>query len=360
MAASFMCITGSEAADDDGGAIDWAAAARVDTLVILMGMSNLEAIMSRLAGAGHDRDTPVAVIRWGTRADQQVLRATVGTVARAAKVAEISAPAIVVVGKVAALADELAWFRPGPLAGRRVVVTRARAQASDLAARLEALGALVVEAPVIAVRARTDDLTRDDRLSSRWDWIVFTSANGVQGFFDVLQEVGKDARALSDTKVAAIGPATAAALADRGLIVDFVPSRGTGEVLAEEIDRVSGARILLPVSSLTDERLASALRKRGGLVEQVAVYENVQQPLDAERLREVLEADAITVASGSAARNLHSALGETSLPSSTKLVSIGPESSKAAVECFGRIDREAEEPSIDALVEAVVEELTWD
>ncbi|MEX1102821.1 MAG: uroporphyrinogen-III synthase, partial [Dehalococcoidia bacterium] len=137
-------------------------------------------------------------------------------------------------------------------------------------------------------------------------------------------------------------------------------SRGTGETLAAEIDGVSGARILLPVSDLTDDRLANALRKRGGLVEQVAVYENVHEPLDAERLRDVLEADAVTFASGSAARNLRSALGERSLPDTTKLVSIGPESSRAVRECFGRLDREAAEPSIDALVEAVLEELTWD
>ncbi|MEX0782030.1 MAG: uroporphyrinogen-III C-methyltransferase [Dehalococcoidia bacterium] len=360
MAASFMAITGSEVADDYDGAIDWNAAARVDTLVILMGMSNLDAIMSRLAAAGRDRSTPVAVVRWGTRADQQVLRATVATVARAAKVAGIGAPSVVVVGGVAALADELAWFEPGPLAGTRVVVTRARAQASDLATRLEALGALVVEAPVIAVRPRADDLTRDERVSSRWDWIVFTSANGVDAFFGILRDSGRDTRSLETTKIAAIGTATAGALASRGVIADFVPSRGTGETLAAEIDGVSGARILLPVSDLTDDRLANALRKRGGLVEQVAVYENVHEPLDAERLRDVLEADAVTFASGSAARNLRSALGERSLPESTKLVSIGPESSRAVRECFGRLDREAAEPSIDALVEAVLEELTWD
>ncbi len=359
LAASFMVVTGSEAADDDDGGIDWGAAARVDTLLILMGMSNLDAIMSHLAAAGCDRDTPVAVVRWGTRADQQVLRATVGTVARASKVAGIGAPSVLVVGRVAALADELAWFEPGPLAGRRVVVTRARAQASDLAARLEALGALVVEAPVIAVLPRTADLVRDERVSSRWDWIVFTSANGVDAFFDALREAGRDARSLSTTQVAAVGNATAAALVARGVIADFIPSRGTGETLAAEIDRVSGARILLPVSDLTDDRLANALCKRGGLVEQVAVYENVQQPLDAGRLREVLEADAITFASGSAARNLRAALGESSLPEAAKLVSIGPESSKAVRDCFGRLDREAAEPSLDALVEAVVEELAW-
>ena len=356
MAASFMVLTGSEAGED-GGAIDWSAASRVDTLVVLMGMASLDTIARRLISAGRAGGTPAAVVRWGTRADQQVVRATLASIGEASRRAGLASPAVVVVGEVAALADQLGWFQPGPLAGRRIVVTRARSRSSGLASRLEALGALVVEAPVISVEPRTEELTRDERVSSRWDWIVFGSQNAVDAFFDALLAAGRDARSLETTKLAAVGQATADALAARGLIADFLPSRATSEVLAAELVGVSGARILLPVSSLTDDRMADALRKRGGLVEQVVAYETVHQPLTEAVIRDVLEADAITFASGSAARNLRSALGETTLPSSPRLVSIGPESSRSVRATFGRIDREAREPSIDSLVEAVCEEL---
>jgi uroporphyrinogen III methyltransferase/synthase len=360
VSSSFMVIIGSRAADPESEATDWEAAAKASTLVILMGAGALGDVANRLRQLGRPGDTPAACIRWGTRADQQVVTGTLDTIEGEVERAGLESPIAIVVGDVVALRDQLDWFRPGPLAGRRVVVTRARAQASDLTARLEALGAYVIEAPVISIHLRPEELTRDERVASRWDWIIFTSANGVDAFFDALREAGRDARALSTTQIAAVGRATADALGARGVMADFVPSHGTSEVLAAEIDRVSGARILLPVSNLTDDRLGSALRKRGGLVEQVTVYETMLERLDPETLRQVSEADAVTFASGSSVRNLAAALGETRLPATTRLVSIGPEASKAVRECFGRVDREAGEPSLDALVAAVQEELTWD
>src|SRR5690606_37668691 len=157
-------------------------------------------------------------------------------------------------------------------------------------------------------------------------------------------------RALHGAKIASIGDATRAALAARGVRPDFVPSRATSDVLAEELPRVNGARVYLPVSNLTDDRLISALRKRGGQVEKVAAYETVPEPLDAERLREVAEADAVTFTSASTAKYLARALGDARLPDGAKLVSIGEQTSKAVRECFGRLDREAARPSLGALV----------
>lgn len=359
LAANFMVITGNDAGTENSG-IDWDAAARVDTLVILMGVSTLAQNMALLQEAGKPAGTSVACIRWGTRPDQRVLRGTAGTIAQLAADTGLESPVVTVVGPVAALAEHIAWFEPGLLAGKSVVVTRARTQSSDLAAQFEALGAYVVEAPAIRVRLLPENITNDDRVSSRWDWIVFASQNGVEAFFAALRAGGRDARALGTTKVAAIGDATAAALLANGIVPDFRPSRATSAVLAEELPGVSGARIFLPASSLADDQLAQGLRKRGGHVEQVVAYKTLPEPLDEERLRQVLAADAITFTSASTAKNLRAALGEVQLPASVKLVSIGKQTSDAVNDCFGRVDAQATESTLDALIAATREALTWE
>ncbi|MFN8505928.1 MAG: uroporphyrinogen-III C-methyltransferase [Dehalococcoidia bacterium] len=339
---------------------DGAAFRKPGTLVLLMGVEKLAGSLQAVMDEGWPANTPAACVQWGTTPNQRVVVATLATLADAVAKAGLGAPAVMVIGETAALAGELAWFEPGPLAGRRVVVTRARAQASELAERLAALGADVVEAPVLSVRHTHGELTTDERAGSRWDWIVFTSANGVEAFFQAIAGAGRDARALGTTKVAAVGGATAAALRARGVIADFEPSRATGATLADELPRVHGARILLPVSSVTDGRLKDGLKARGGLVEQVAVYETVAVPLEAESRDAVLAADAVTFASASAARFLRQALGEAAIPAGTRLIAMGPESAAATRAAFGRVDFEAAEPSLDALVAATVQALTWD
>lgn len=358
VAANFLVITGNESSDEGPG-VDWAAAARADTLAILMGVSTLAASMDSLQAAGKAADTPAACIRWGTRPDQTVLRGAVGTIARIAEDAKLDSPVVTIVGAVAGLAEELAWFKPGPLAGKSVVVTRARTQSSDLAGRFESLGAYVVEAPSIRVRLLPENIATDERVSSRWDWIVFASQNGVEAFFAALALASLDTRALGATKVAAIGEATAAALRANGIVPDFQPTNATSAHLGEELPRVSGARIFLPSSSLAGDRLAQALRRRGGRVEQAAAYETLPEALDEERARQVLAADAITFSSASTAANLREALGEAALPPATKLVSIGQQTSDAVRKAFGRVDLQASEPSLDALVNATVEALAW-
>ena len=357
VSANFLVITGNDAGNSSGEHIDWEAAARAETLVMLMGVANLESNAASLMAAGKVPGTPAAAVRWGTRSDQLAVYATLETLAEAVDDAGLTSPAVTIVGPVAALAKDLAWFDPGPLAGKRVVVTRARAQTSDFAARFESLGALVVEAPVIGVRLRDDGLPFAEEFSSRWDWILFTSANGVDAFFHQLHRAGFDTRALHTTKIASIGAATSEALAHFGVTPDFVPSKATSEVLAAELPQLNGARVLLPASALTDGRLENALRARGGQVEQIAVYDNVIESLDDERRREVLEADAITFTSASTARNLRETLGDAMLSDDVKLVSIGPQTSEAVRHEFGRLDAEAATPSLDALVDAVREVL---
>ena len=352
VAANFLVLTGNDATNASGEHIDWDAAARAETLILLMGVANLESSVASLIAAGKDPATPAAAVRWGTRPDQLVVHATLGTLATAVADVGLTNPAVTVVGPVAALAKDLAWFEPGPLAGKRVVITRARAQTSDLTAKFEALGALVIEAAVITVRLRDEGLPLAKGVPSRWDWILFTSANGVKAFFLQLHRAGLDTRALHTTKIASVGAATSRVLGSFGVVPDFVPSNATSEALAAELPPIKGARILLPASALADSRLENALRARGGRVEQFAVYDNVLEPLDDERRRAVLEAHAVTFTSASTAKNLSEALGEAALSATAKLISIGPQTSEAVREAFGRLDAEAASPSLDALVEA--------
>ena len=357
LSGNVLVVTASDAGEE--GRLDWEFAARADTLVILMGAAGIEENMARLQAAGTPAGTPAASIRWGTRADQLVVTGTVGTLGRRAREAGLASPAVTVVGEVAKLAGEIGWFEPGPLAGKRVVVTRARAQTSDLAARLEALGAMVVEAPVIAAVPRRPNPRLSVALTGGAGWIVFTSANGVEAALGCLRDSGLDARALAGARIAAIGDATARALAEGGLRADFSPTRATSACLAAELPDVQSRRVVLPVSALTDENLAGALELRGARVEQIVAYDTVLEPLDDERRREVAEADAVTFTSASTARNLREAFGGSVLAANTRLVSIGPRTSEAVMAEFGRVDREAREPSLESMAEAVVETLTW-
>lgn len=355
LARSFAVVTGSEATMERP--TDWAALAGMDTLVVLMGAASLPEVARRLIEAGRDPATPAASISNGTLPNQRSVIGTLATIAETVAAAELPAPLITVIGDVVSLSPEVAWREALPLAGKSVVVTRTRRQASNLRAKLEALGADVIEAPVLEIHHRADGLVTDERVASRWDWIAFSSQNGVDAFFEAFNAAGRDARSLSTTLLAAIGPATAVALSARGLIADFTPTTPTGECFASELPRVNGARVLLPAGSLSDTRLEDGLRARGAHVEQVEVYETRPAVLDAALVGRVLTADAVTFASASSAQFLRAALGELAPAATAKLCAIGPQAAAATVTAFGRVDATATEPSIDGLVAAVVEAL---
>ena len=351
IADNFLVITGHNA--DADREIDWNFAARADTLVVLMGMEAIERTTGSLVAAGKDPATPAAAVRWGTRPDQEVVCATLGTLPEEAAGAGLRSPAVIVVGAVAAFSQDLSWFVPGPLAGRRIVVTRARSQASALATALEGLGAHIIEAPVIRICSNASDAAFQDAVAGHPTWLLFTSSNAVSTTFEALSARSLDARALAGTKLAAVGTATAEALGRNGLVPEFVPSRATSEALCAELPIESGERVLLPTSSLTSEAPAAALRARGAVVTRVVAYTNVAEPLDAQQRREVIEADAITFTSASTARNLCDALGGPHISQWTQLVSIGPQTSAAVRDAFGRVNREANSPSIESLTTAV-------
>ncbi len=351
-ASAFMVLNGRDAR---AGGANWRAAAAVDTLVLLMGAATLADCAARLLAEGRAPGTPAAAVRWGTRADQRTVRGTLGDIAARVAAEGLDAPLVTVVGEVAALAAELAWFEPGPLAGRRVAVTRARVQASALAERLEAAGALVVEAPAIELRPAPPAVLRE-AVDAPAAWWVFTSANGVAAAMEALAAQGLDARALAGRRLAAIGEATAAALAERGLRADFVPAHATAGALAR-LPAAPGEAVALFQSALAEPDLAEALAARGLEVRAVAAYENRPAPLDPARLAELREAEAVVFASSSSARALRLALGAHAHAPRGALVSIGPRTSAAVRDCFGRVDREAAAPTLDGLARAVVEAL---
>jgi len=354
VAESFLVITAQAA---DGREPRWEVAAAADTIVVLMGREKLAQVCARLIEAGKPPDTPAASIRWGTRHDQQTIHGTLASLPQLADDARLESPIVTVVGQVAALASQLAWFDPGPLAGKSVVVTRARDQASGLAERLAALGAHVVEAPVIHTQPTLEGAALHQALLDRPDWILFASASGVRSVFAALQECGKDARALAGSRIAAIGEATRDTLSRWGLLPDFVPSRATAVALGSELPGEPGNSVLFLCSSLTDQTLASTLRERGMHVRQLVAYETSPQPLDEQTVREILDADAVTFTSGSTARNLRASLpSDCDLPRAA-LISMGEQTSAAVREAFGRVDREASEPTLDALAAATIEAL---
>ena len=349
-ASAVAFVTGHEDPSKGHSAIDWAAlAAFPGTLVFYMGVRQLGSIADRLVAAGRPAGEPAAVLERGTLPDQRVLTGTLGTIAARAASEGARAPALVVVGEVVALHERLAWLSDArPLIGVTVAVTRARAQVSGLAARLRGLGAAVVEAPAIKI-VPLDGPSPD---VSRYDLVCLTSPNGVRLLFDRLAASGLDARALAGARVAAIGPGTARALSERGVIADLVPERFVAEGLVEALADVSVSRALVARAASARDVLVDALRERGAEVDVVALYETAAEPLSDAQLAAVAGADYVTFTSSSTVRFFLESFGSSRLPA--RLVSIGPVTSAALREHGLEPDVEAARHDIDGLVDALV------
>jgi uroporphyrinogen III methyltransferase/synthase len=348
---------GEPGGEDDGG-IDWPAlAAFPGTLVFYMGVRRLPQITAALIAAGRPRSQPVAVVEAGTLPRQRTVSATLETIAAAVTREDVRAPSITIVGPVAALAEQLAWLGPRPLAGLSVAVTRARAQASGLAQRLEALGASVVQAPVIRVRALADSdhATLDP---APYDLICVTSPNGVAPLFERLDDgvhPRGDARALAGAKVAAIGPGTARALAEHGVVADIVPERFVAESLVEALAELPVERALVARAREARDVLPDALRARGVQVDVLALYETIAEPLSAQTLEMVRGADYVTFTASSTVRFLlQAAGGDARLSPSTRVVSIGPATSAALREHDLRVDIEADPYDVEGMIAALL------
>ena len=367
VASTVTFVTGHEDPTKNESAVDWAAlaalAAAGGTLCFYMGMRNLGLVSGRLQERGLPAGFPVALVQWGTTARQRTLVSTLAAVEDDAREAGIGAPAIILVGEAAKLRDELSWFERRPLFARRFAVTRSRSQASGLVARLRELGADVIEFPTIAF-AEPDDFGPLDEALARlgdYSWVVFTSVNGVDAFFERLDG---DARSLAGVRVAAIGPATAARLAQHGIVADVVPGEYRGEAVFEamrDAGSLSGARVLIARAQEAREALPELLCEAGAEVDVVAAYKTVAPNGDgAEELARRLEAgdiDGVTFTSSSTARNLVALLGDDAVAlRNAMLFSIGPITS-ATLRDLGFDDIvEADEYTIDGLLAAILEE----
>ena len=336
----------------------------VDTLVFLMGVANLPHITKKLIENGRPADTPAAVIRWGTKPEQRVLMTTVGTAAEDVAKAQLKPPAIFIVGEVVRLREKLQWFdepKTHPLFGKTVLVTRARSQASKLTARLEQLGAKVIETPAIRLEAPADGYKALDEAIARladYQWLIFTSANGVERFFDRLLAAGRDARALGYAKLAAIGTATAEKLKQYGLMADVIPQEFRAEGIIEALKGKlpPHAKILLPRAQEAREILPEKLRELGAAVDVAPAYQTVCGDVDGEALREQLAGgviDLVTFTSSSTVRNLIQILGSAAPLQTVKTACIGPVTADTARQNGVEPDMVADTYTIDGLVETI-------
>ena len=365
---SVAFITGHEDPTKGRSDVDWKGVANgADTLVLYMGVGRLREISSELMDAGRSPDTPVAVVRWGTLPEQRTVTGTLEDIAEKVAEAKLKPPAITVVGGVVNLREAgLGWYEKRPLFGRRIVVTRARAQAGELSSELESLGAEVLEFPTIEVKPPEDFGPLDEAILGldSFDWLVFTSVNGVEAFVKRLRHHGLDLRAVPrGAEVAAIGPATAEALEEVGLRVDVVPREFRAEALIEAIrgDALAGKRVLIPRAKVAREILPDKLREAGAEVVVPPAYETVPSTEGKEQLARDLESgriDCVTFTASSTVDNFVAAFGpgeSARLLSGTRIVCIGPITADTARNHDLHVDAEAAEYTIPGLIEAVVD-----
>jgi uroporphyrinogen III methyltransferase/synthase len=365
VASSFAVITGREDLEKEWSRVHWnKLAGGAGTLVILMGVESLPETAAKLMEHGLSAATPAAVIERGTEPRQRTVTGTLDDIAERAWAAGLRAPAVTVVGEVVRLREKLRWFDARPLFGKRVLVTRSRAQAGALSKRLEELGAEAIEVPAIEVQPPEDWALLDGAMArlGSFAWAVFTSVNAVEMFMQRLAAAGKDARALAGVRLCAIGPATAEALAARGLRADHVPEAFTTARLAESLDVAPGQRVLLPRADIAPQDLVRGLESRGAIVEQVTAYRTVTPERSRQLAREALASgriDLVTFTSSSTVQNLVVLLGEDAkrLLANVPIASIGPMTTRTAESLGLRVAVTARRHTIPGLVEAVVEAL---
>ena len=357
-------VTGHEDPLKEESSIDWTALARgIGTIVFLMGVKNLPYITNRLISHGMDPDTPVALIRWGTTPRQTTVTGKLDTISERAKNAGFKPPAVIVVGHVVKLRERMKWFENRPLMGRSIVVTRAREQASELVKRLSDLGAECLECPTIKV-APPDDLKPLDKAIenlSTYDWLIFTSVNGVNFFFNRLFVNNKDVRALSNVHTAVIGPATAKRLFDFGLQSDIVPESYRAESIIKAFagKDINGKKMLLPRAKEARPILPLELTRMGAVVDEVTAYctRAVQDNVDLmlTRLKEKT-IDLITFTSSSTVKNFHALLPPEDLESlmqGVTVASIGPITGDTARDLGFDVHIIAESFTIPGLCQAI-------
>ncbi len=363
---SVAFVTGHEDPTKNQSAIDWEKLAEGrGTLVFLMGVGQLSAIADRLTRAGRDPKSPIAVIRWGTTPAQETLVADLETIGARAREKRLKAPAIIVVGDVVKLRDQLNWFETKPLFGKRILVTRTRAQASVLSQLLLSHGAEPIEVPTIEIVPCQSFEKLDAALKNleEFDWLIFTSANGVHYFFTRLDARGRDVRALSGCKVCAIGPATAQMLLERGIKADLVPQDYRAEGIIAELEaRIEiNSRVLIIRAQQARDLLPDSLQEMGAEVTIAPAYRTVRPKLEVAKIKKLFKEeglDVVTFTSSSTVTNMANILGRQDFPILLKRVTvacIGPITAVTAKELGVESQIVCEEYTIPALVDKLVE-----
>ena len=341
--------------------IDWSKAGQSETLVIFMGIGAIHEIAREIIKYGRSPETPAIAVRWGTRPDQETVTGTLATIADRIDQAHMKPPATVIIGEVVALHEKLTWYEKLPLFGRRIVVTRAPDQAGELSDRLRSLGADAIELPVISIQPPDNARPLDQAIErlATYDWLIFTSVNGVRFFLDRLDHSSHDLRAFK-AKICAIGPATRRAVESLHLKVDLMPEEYVAESLVAAFEResMSGKRILLPRAAVARDLIPTALAKLGAHIDVVEAYRNVPPPGAADRAREIFTSEHhphwITFTSSSTVKNLLAIAGRDAL-NGVRIASIGPVTSETARANGLHVDMEANQFTLDGLVTALLE-----
>jgi len=360
-------VTGHERSDKNYSKIHWdKIATGVGTLVFYMGVKNLPNIVKNLIDNGRSPDTPIALIRWGTTPQQQTVVGTLADIVEKVEKVGLKPPAIIVVGEVVGLRKILRWFDIKPLFGKNIIVTRAREQASELVDKLEEHGANVIEFPTIEI-VEPDDYTELDNAIKdikSYDWVIFTSVNGVKFFLKRLNVHNKDVRVLDGIKICAIGPKTAQQFKNFGIIPDFIPEKYQAEYIIEGLEKtgIKGKKFLLPRAKVAREILPEKIKELGGQIDVVTVYKTILPDTNKEEALNLLKekkVDYITFTSSSTVINfleMFSDINIKELLSDTKLVSIGPITSNTLKEKGLTPNLEAQKYTIEGIIEAILKD----
>ena len=363
---SFTVITGHEDPEKNETALDWARIAQEPgTKVVLMGVERIGKIAYALIENGLSKDTPVAMVRWGTTGRQKTISGTLGTIADIVIETKFKAPAVTIIGDVSNLRKSLNWFEKRPLFGQRIVVTRTRKQASKLTLSLKDLGAEVLEIPTIKIVPPSDNEPIIESITGigSYDWIIFTSPNGVTHFFDYFFKAYRDLRDLGNIRFGTVGPATAKKLKELNLAIDLMPEIFTAQATAKallEYQNVENVSILLARAEESNSELPKLLEDQGAIVDDIAFYKTVPESEDRNGAVEAFEeggANWITFASSSAVKNFDARFGLKNICKENpelKLASIGPETTKALLELNLSPTVEAKDHTINGLSHALL------
>jgi uroporphyrinogen III methyltransferase/synthase len=366
LSSSVVLVTGHEDPTKEAASVNWSELARIDTIAIYMGRGNLAAIVDSLVEAGRDKNTPAAAVQWGTTGLQRTVTGNLSNIVDRCSKEGIEPPAIIIVGDVVTLREKLSWFERKPLFGKRIMVTRNRSQAKRTRAELERYGAEVIEFPTIRILPPADygELDREINRLSSYDWVGFTSANGVRHVFARLEQLRLDTRVFYGVKVCAIGPATAAEARRHGLLVDFVPRRYTTESAADELARfdpeIGKKKVLLLRADIASDAMVRRLGETGAETTEVDAYRVVpEEDVPAARARQALsdgEVDIVMFTSSSTVKNFVHLIGRAGLTvaPNVRFASIGPVTTRTVEELGFKVSCEADEHTIPSLIDAII------